>query len=326
MDARTRFRRAARSAGLLTLLWGTSGSATAQVAMPPSSPPDYLSTPAERVEVYHGVHRVGPVARPPVVLVEYPRPTPIGDDAAHNQALAETLREVRESNRQLTTAVAKLAEAAERPPAPQAEPRPIIFASYPPVPNANAPWLNPAPGLVPVAPPPAPAPVQPTFVVVREPAPPAAPAVPQPVPATTGLNMPSEAALGIGAAIGIFGLLAWARGRRIEPAPITVSVGQPVAAAPAALIETPGVRLMGEYNAGPLPESAEAFDVGPSYQEELAEQKRIEKANEAAATELLLSTNLALLSALNPEPGEGSPEVDEEGFAIDLPVPAPAAA
>ena len=56
------------------------------------------------------------------------------------------------------------------------------------------------------------------------------------------------------------------------------------------------------YNAGPRPESAEKFDIGLSYHEELQQKKQTEVANNQAAVELILTQNLALLAAMTAEP------------------------
>jgi hypothetical protein len=82
------------------------------------------------------------------------------------------------------------------------------------------------------------------------------------------------------------------------------------------------------YNAGPLPETAEAFEIGPSYHEELHQKKQTEEANNQAAVEFLLTQNLALLAALNPGADiDSAPAVEPAGFALmaDEPTPPTAA-
>jgi hypothetical protein len=80
-----------------------------------------------------------------------------------------------------------------------------------------------------------------------------------------------------------------------------------------------------------MPESAEKFELGPTYHEEQAQKKQVIVANEQAAVEFILTQNLALLAALNPgEPAPADPQIDADGFAIHFEgqpdVPPPAAA
>ena len=63
-----------------------------------------------------------------------------------------------------------------------------------------------------------------------------------------------------------------------------------------------GMRLQGTFNAGPLPETAEKFDLGPTYHDDLWEKKQTEVRNNEAVVQFILDQNLALLDALNPAP------------------------
>jgi hypothetical protein len=80
---------------------------------------------------------------------------------------------------------------------------------------------------------------------------------------------------------------------------------------------------MGQYSAGPVPETAEKFDLGPNYQDEQKQKKQVEEASNQAAVEFILNQNLALLAALNPGSSAEcpAPEVDIEGFAILVDAP-----
>jgi hypothetical protein len=143
---------------------------------------------------------------------------------------------------------------------------------------------------------------QPTVIVIREPAQPAAPltmptpapvmAAPAPTAETTRGTAP-ESLLGFGVGvIGIgLGLMSWLRSRKkAELAPVP----RPGAAA------TPpdGVMLAGGLYAGPRPEFAEKFDLGPTYEDEQLAKKRQEEESQNAILEFVLSQNIALQAAL----------------------------
>ena len=114
---------------------------------------------------------------------------------------------------------------------------------------------------------------------------------------------------GVGALGVAVGLAMWARSRRHEA---VLPPPQPPVVPPPP--ET-GVKLLGMYNAGPLSETAEAFEIGPSYHDELHQKKQTEEANNHAAVEFLLTQNLALLAALNPGADiDSTPAVGPAGF------------
>jgi hypothetical protein len=85
---------------------------------------------------------------------------------------------------------------------------------------------------------------------------------------------------------------------------------------------------MGKYNAGPKPETAEKFEIGTSYGDQLQQKKLTEEASNAAAVEFMLNQNLALLAALKPHDAGSPVQTDAEGYALPADahesVPAPA--
>jgi hypothetical protein len=189
-----------------------------------------------------------------------------------------------------------------------AESHPIILTTYhlPPIP-VPVQQASPAPAAAP-----------PQIIVVRE------PNDARPAPELVrGLTISFEMmiAIGIGLAVAAFATWAWIRGmNRPQPIPIPIEAEQP--------IDPNSVRLMGQYNAGPRPEIAEKFEIGPSYQEDVKKKKQMEEANNSAAVEFILNQNLALLAALNPEAGGTVVHTDAEGFAapVDPPDALPALA
>jgi hypothetical protein len=63
-----------------------------------------------------------------------------------------------------------------------------------------------------------------------------------------------------------------------------------------------GMTLLGGFDAGQVPDSAERFDIGPSYQDELRMRKEDEDRNRDAMARHVLDANLALLDATAEEP------------------------
>jgi hypothetical protein len=169
----------------------------------------------------------------------------------------------------------------------------------------------------PVVPPTQPAsvspPQTPTVVVIREVAPEvqrveipvASPTLPEP----RGIVMTPE--LMIAAGFGVLGLMftlaAWMRTFRYDR-PVLATVAAP----PIGPTLADGVRLQGKYNAGPVPETAEKFDLGPTYHDELNETKQIEVRNNEAVVQFILDQNLALMDALDPI----AEELDDADFEI----------
>jgi len=263
----------------------------------------------------------------PIVQVEarsLPMPVPVVPDTRVSDAVGDTLHTVREDARRVSSAAAVLlGQVGGWLKAPRAEPRtmfPITItypapiappqpAYYPSVP----PWLQPVPAALPTIPAMPSAPIstisasmpaattasqQPTIIVIREPAPPAQVfAAPAPVPATAPVAAASsgvESYLGFGVGvIGLsIGLTSWFRTSRKKNAETQAGLPPAPASPP-----VDGVILAGGLYAGPRPELAEPFDLGPSYEAEQLEKKRLEEQNQNAVLEFILSQNLALQAA-----------------------------
>ena len=109
--------------------------------------------------------------------------------------------------------------------------------------------------------------------------------------------------------------MAWVRGgsRKTVATPAQVS---PIIPMPMPAIDSNSVQLMGKYNAGPMRETAEKFEMGPTYHEELRQKKQVEEVNNTAAVEFILNQNLALLAALNPNADASLVHTDAEGIAV----------
>jgi hypothetical protein len=301
-----RWRRAI-ALGLATL------PAAAQASDPPQWHPNLTQPPvpartARDIEVLHGTVKVAPIYRPapvPVVPAESKSwggaPAPVTPPPAPREE--------------------------PKPAPPVIESRTIILAGYggpfsqqssmnPP----NAPWLMPTgpqgPAAMPIPipvmpmtmPAPAPAPAaaaQPTFVVIREPnGEPRPVMMPAPEP-SRGVTIGNEALLGIG--IGVAGLGFGFAGWRRRAAGAGAALRHP---APASPMGGDGVLLMGKYNAGPVPTTAEKFDIGPSYASQAAEKKKVEEQNQQAVLEFILNQNLALHAELA-GPSDALPEATE---------------
>ena len=226
------------------------------------------------MEILHGTRKVWPVPAP-VAPAPAPRPVaPAPAPVAPVREVVQTAGTLESDNPSRVT-----------------ESRTIIFAGtaapYPVMTPGSAPWLS-SGQFAPVAPPASqPAtpttPAQPTIVVIREP-------VSEPRPAADparGVTVGSEVLLGIGlGAAGLgFGYAGWNRRRPVPSVEATP---------PAAPQKPSGVLLLGEFDAGPLPTTAEKFDMGPSYQTVQQEKKKTEEQNQAAVLEFILSQNLAL--------------------------------
>jgi hypothetical protein len=82
-----------------------------------------------------------------------------------------------------------------------------------------------------------------------------------------------------------------------------------------------GVLLMGRYNAGPRPTTAEKFDIGPSYAALREEKKKIEAQNQQALIEFILGQNVALHQELYGSTPESLPLAEEchEGGSASIP-------
>jgi hypothetical protein len=151
---------------------------------------------------------------------------------------------------------------------------------------------------------------QPQVVVIRE------PTDARPAPETANgmtLNVPTLIAFGVGFLGLVFSIKAWSSSARktdAAMAPMFQMAKGPV------VLDPNNVNLMGKYNAGPKPDTAEKFEIGPSYHEQLQHKKNSEEANNAAAVELILNQNLALLAELNPDDAGTVVHTDDEGYAL----------
>jgi hypothetical protein len=290
--------------------WGAAvvlGAGLAQAQLPPAPLPILKPAQAdEPIEIIYGTTKLPAPTPLPMSAPAVPEPAaPVIPAAAAiettpsprtGEAIAETLRSFRDGTREVTSAAAGLLGKVGDRIKHTTEMRPIIINTY----SLPAPVVTPAPAPV-VAPA---APSQPQVVVVREPAP-AQPASP---PAVT-----RETAIAGG--VGVLGLLVaamtWRRGSR-RPAPPIIMTPD----APSLPLDPNSIHLMGQYNAGPRLETAEQFELGPTYHEEQAKKKQTEEANNAAAVELILQQNLAMLAELNPGSEGEIVHTDAEGLAV----------
>ena len=74
-------------------------------------------------------------------------------------------------------------------------------------------------------------------------------------------------------------------------------------------MQTDDALLDGKYQMGPLPETAERFDIGPSYHEELLQKKHDEESSRTAVVAQILSQNTALFDEIAKEKLTPSVEV-----------------
>lgn len=300
---------------------------------PAMRPPTATLVPAPVVEL------PAPAPLPnPILQVE--ARVPAAPDARVSEAMVDTLHSVREDTRRVSSAAALvLGRVGTWLKAPQPEPRVIFPVAYsqplaPPQPSVvppsvSAPWLTPPLSGSPatVTPPtqvivirePAPAPAQPATAPVPTPQVVQLPAAPPPAPIIIRETVPAPAVepargitltpeLLIGLAVGlvgvVFGLAGRFRGVREKPAEET-PLAAPVAAPTPAVPEN--VLMVGGYNAGPLPDLAETFDLGPSYEEEQRQKKLAEEQSSQAVLEFILAQNLALQAATAGPQSDGEP-------------------
>jgi hypothetical protein len=311
----SRWRRAI-ALGLVWLPAGTLASAADSdpVWTPPGLPaPSPTQRTVQDVEIIHGTTKVYPIYRPkptPVLPAEakpWPGAPPY---VPPPPAIHEDPRPVPPPPTEIFVRI----EDRQSPPAPAPTPAapsspPIILTGYTlPLPpggpySGSAPWLLPAP-VAPVVPPPAATPAQPqTVVVIREQSADARPAV---VEQPRGVTLGGDTALGIGVGVlGVgIGLAGWRR-KTAATAAAAAAMRHPTPPPP---VTHDGLLLMGKYNAGPRREQIERFDLGPSYQVEQEEKKKVEEANQGAVLEFILSQNIALHTDLFGPPEEPAPE------------------
>lgn len=292
---------------------GVSGlSAWGQAQAPLPVPAIPATPPVPMVEVYYGTQKVSPPAEAPVVaetpapvvaapkVEEKPAPPPrveqppvfIMPAAAWSTGHAPMMP----GREELATDVGSplmrmLALGMNR----------LVLASMPQhVSNPQTPNIviiresarEPMPA--PVAAPATPTPPQ--IVVVREPAPEPKPMMPETPP---GVRVTPETAVAAGACvICLMGLMAmWIRSGRSTAAATPVMAGLPNVAIPHNP-ETDGPLLMGKYRVGQTPESAEKFDIGPTFTEEKQVQQQKEEAGKQAVVADLLAKNLAMMTEM----------------------------
>jgi hypothetical protein len=341
MSPRIRIRRRLLSAaGALAAFAGTGGSLFAQdtppallPVSPGSSVPLSAPAPLASIEIYYGTQKVTPVLPPAQVAsaaaVAVTPVTSPGDAARAADAFIETLRDLRDGSNQVGSAtLGLLGKIAERT-HPASEPRQIILTNYttppslPSLSHPNAPWLAvPAPVVVPPATRSvAESTAVPNVVVIREQVPePKASAVPT-AARSDGVTMSKEmmVASAIAACLTYLFLIGWRRTGRKQ---VTRMLPQQVVV-PLTPLDPNAVCLQGKYNAGVIPETAEKFELGPAYHDEVRQKKQTEEQNNAAAVEFILNQNLALLAELNPGTA-ADPVVDHGGYALPAEAATPA--
>lgn len=264
-----------------------AGSGSLAAAQQPPAP---FPVPAmeEPIEIYYGTKRVTPEPMP-----EAPAVVPVAAVEESPKAVSsflDAMASVREGTREISSAtvglLGKVGDRVKR----TADSRPIIINTTYPTTAA----VTPAPIAA----------AAPQVVVVKE-AVEARPAV----GASTDVHWTTLLACSMG--LVAVGIAAWAATRRAKQTlPLSTFAPTPLP------LDPNGVSLMGKYNAGPKRETAEKFDLGPTYHEELQQKEQVIEANNTAAVEFILNQNLELLAALNPGSEGEMVETDGEGFAV----------
>lgn len=284
---------------ILTAALVSCRPATAQLPVPPFPATEPPAPVCEPIEIYYGVKKVAP---PPIAA---PEPVVVQASAAGNaniversqsaESIAEVMHAVSDGVRDVSSAMGGFIRSVGEREKNSAEPRQIV------IPSSAMPVAGPSS---------ASSQPQPQVVVIRE------SAETRPLPeAASGLNFNLATivafSLGLlGLAFSLFNLLGGTRKKQHLAAPIFQNTTSPVP------IDPNSVRLMGKFNAGPKPESAEKFEIGPTYLDQLQKKKIAETANDAAAVEFILNQNLALLATLNPRDAGSEVYADEEGYAL----------
>lgn len=249
----------------------------------PEPPPAPVPTPApviEQVSAKVVEPAVVPVTANITVRVSTPEPSPLAGLAA---AFGEAGGAVAGG---LSNSAKQIADSLYGP----REPRTLAFLTSTRLPDP--PLAGPAPA--------------PQIVVVRESAP-AAAVVPPPAEVRIEHAPPANrwspellACLGVSAAGAVIALASSFRGRQ----PVVVYANQPAAEVPAfapTLARMEGATLLGGFDVGPLPASAEAFDMGPSYAQEQQIKKETEAKNLDAVAAFIVEDNLAVLKLAEAE-------------------------
>jgi hypothetical protein len=287
-------RRALQVVAVLAALVG-GGSVIAQTP-PAPLPVTEPTTPAqEPIEIYYGTRKVSPV---PVNSPEQPVVQASAVGNARNperlystESISEVVHVVCDGMRDVSKAMGGFVSTVGGRDKHDTEPRQVVF------PNVTMPALSTASP-------------QPQVVVIRE------PAESRPAPESAygmTLNVPTLIAFGVGFLGLVFSIKAWSSSaRKTEHAmvPVFQTAKGPV------VLDPNSVNLMGRYNAGPKPDTAEKFEIGPTYHEQLQHKKNLEEASNSAAVELILNQNLALLAAMNPGEATTVVHTDDEGYAL----------
>lgn len=250
-------------------------------------------SPADAIEIYHGARKVAPLPKPPA------------DPAAGPRAVAAVAATVEDATRAaLQSTGSALGRLIDRGVPKWDAPRlPVVVNVTVPQPPAPAPPVMVAGGFQPTAgvaagsAPPALLPwaytrdvtpreePKPQVIVIREAAPAVAPAlVPEPRPEAGGVRLSAEALAAVfGSALvaALVALLWRVRPRAAGPAPV-----------PAQHLSIRGL------DAGAMP-PAQAFEIGPTYAEQAAEEQAAAAAGETALLQHILDQNLALRAELD---------------------------
>jgi hypothetical protein len=302
-------------------------STSAPEPTPVSEPPVPWQPPRRTVrdvEILHGNQRVWPPPSPRplsvlIIPVATPAPSSAGEKATSRSDKDETKPPVVESRTIILASHAGVLTPAGETMA-SAAPWLNTSVSHSPPPGTGGvpvPWY-PSPVVVPSAAPPT-ATAPPQVIVLRErdgdihssPNPP----VSSPEQAR-GITLSHELLLGLGVGVIGLGIGAWGWRRRKMSSP---SRGTHLL--PYVPLGGDGVLLMGRYNAGPRPTTAEKFDIGPSYAAMREEKKKIEAQNQQALVEFILGQNVALHQELYGTTPDCLPMAEEchEGESASIP-------
>jgi hypothetical protein len=223
---------------------------------------------------------------------------PVGD------AMVDTLHAFRDGTWNVSNAVVSYLAKAEERAKKSADPRTFVLTSA-----AQLSPLPPHSGGTPATA----ASVQPTVVVIKESGNDSRSATID----TGGIILGVGSLLGLG--IGVLGIGIGYAGWRRRMTPLHI----PSPPSPPA-VPGDGILLSGKYNAGPRRETAERFEIGPSYQTTQAEKKQTEAEKQQAVLEHILSQNIALHAQLATpvDTSETNPETtDSEPYAVEIPMP-----